>query len=243
MPRASTAGMGRADRRDAVRALVEHSWVDPEAPRTAPRPHWVLLAAALAAGGALGGGAVAQMMDPIPLAKAAPAPQAPTLASYTAVSGWDCPNTADHGFAMTGRTSAWYTVAGGGWAQDGCHGTFEAMPMTGVADKDDSSQYAVWWFTPGGAVATCTVSVYRPVPDRPQDAAATAAQYWVLAGRSGAPLAGFVLDQTAQPGSWTAVGTYPVNPDGIAVQLVDRGVPATAASRLAVTQVRVQCGA
>jgi len=242
MPSPPTAGPDRDDRRDAVRALVEHSWADPETPRPVLRPQWLLLAAALAAVGALGSGVVAQMVDPVAAAKAAPAPApTPVPAKYAAVSGWDCSQSADHGFEMDGRTSAWYTIGQGGWPQNGCDGSFETMPMTGVADKDDSTQYALWWFAPANSVTTCTVSVYEPAS--PGSGYATAAQYWVLAGRDGAPLAGFVLDQTAQPGTWTTVGTYPVNPGGIAVQLVDRGVPATAASRIAITQVRVQCAA
>jgi hypothetical protein len=238
----STSGPDREDRRDAVRALVEHSWVDTQTPRPVLRPHWLLLAAALAAVAAFGSGVVAQMVDPVALAKAAPPPApTPAPATYTAVSGWDCPGTADHGFEPAGRTSAWSTIGQGGWPQNGCDGSFETMPMTGVADKDDSTQYAEWWFAPANPVTTCTVSVYEPASQGSQYA--TAAQYWVLAGQNGAPLAGFVLDQTAQPGTWTTVGTYPINPGGIAVQLVDRGVPATAASRIAITQVRVQCAA
>jgi len=240
MSRPATPGPDREDRRDAIRALVEQSWVDTENPRPVLRPHWLLLAAVLAAVGAVGSGVVAQMVDPVALVKAAPAPApTPTPATYTAVSGWDCSQNSDHGFELDGRTSGWDTIGQGGWSQDGCDGTFETMPMTGSADTDDPTQYAEWWFAPTSAVTTCTVYVYEPAARGSQYA--TPAQYWVLAGQNGSPLAGFVLDQTAQPGTWTTVGTYPINPGGIAIQLVDRGVPATAASRIAITQVRVQC--
>ncbi len=45
----------------------------------------------------------------------------------------------------------------------------------------------------------------------------------------------------ADPGSWAAVGTFPVSQAGIAVELADGGVPATAGARMAVTQVKVRC--
>jgi hypothetical protein len=82
---------------------------------------------------------------------------------------------------------------------------------------------------------------FRPRPERPQDSAATAAQFYVLAGRDGARLAGFVLDQLAEPGSWADVGQFPMSGNGIAVQLVNRGVPASAGARLGVAQARVRC--
>jgi hypothetical protein len=92
-------------------------------------------------------------------------------------------------------------------------------------------------------MARCEVQVFRPRPKRPQDSAATGAQYFVLAGRSGARLAEFVVDQTANPGSWVGVGIFPVSQSGFAVELVNRGVPSTEGARLALTQVKVVCTA
>jgi len=236
-------GPTRATRREFARALVEQSWARPDKPRPVARPHIVLMVAVFAAAGAVVTGVLMQLIHPISLPKiTAPAPPPGASAPpYTAVTGWDCGGGADRGFDVHGRTSDWYTVARGGWAGDGCHGTFEAIPMSGDKAKDDPDQFAVWWFKPGTGLNHCAVMVFRPEPLRRQDSAAIAAQYYVLAGRDGARLGGFVLDQSADPGSWAEVGTFPVSQNGIAVQLVDRGVPATVGARLAVTQVKVRC--
>jgi translation initiation factor IF-2 len=157
------------------------------------------------------------------------------------VSGWDCRSGADYGFMAQGRTSSWYTVARGGWAQNGCDGTFESIPMTSSKAIGAPDQSAEWWFTPPAAMTRCAVNVFRPAPAQWQDSAATAAQFLVLDGPDGTPLGAFVLDEAADPGSWAAAGTFPVSQNGIAVELVDRGVSALAGARLAITQVKVVC--
>jgi hypothetical protein len=239
----ATSQPTRTKRGEFVRALVEQSWARPDRPRPAARPHIVLMVAVFAAAGALATGVVLQMIHPIRMSKvSAPAPPQPGSApAFTAVTGWDCGGGADRGFEVRGRTSDWYTVARGGWARDGCHGTFEAIPMTGDKARDDQDQVAVWWFSPGAAMTRCAVMVFRPDPDRRQDSAATAAQFYVLAGRNGSRLATFVVNQATEPGSWVGVGAFPVSENGIAVQLVNRGVPATAGAWLAITQVKVSC--
>lgn len=230
-------------RQEFARALIEQSWARPHAARPVARPHIVLMVAVFTVAGAIGVGAVLQLVHPIRLpGPVAPPPPPAPAAPFTAVSGWDCGSGGgNYGFDAQGRTRAWYTVASGGWAQDGCHGTFEAIPMTGRRATDDPNQFAVWWFTPGPAITRCTVMVFRPVPVRRRDSAATAAQFYVLSGPHGTRLASFVLDEAADPGSWARAGTYPVSPDGFAVELVDRGVPQIAGARLAVTQVKVSC--
>jgi hypothetical protein len=231
----------RAVRREVIGALIEQSWARPDKPRPVARPHVVLMVAVFAAIGAVVAGVVLQLIHPINLPKATTVPRPVSVPVFTAVTGWDCGEGADRGFDAAGRTSDWYTVADGGWASNGCHGTFAAIPMTGSKTDDDPNQFAVWWFKPASRLTQCSVMVYRPEPDRPQDSAASAAQFFVLAGPDGPRLAGFVVDETADPGSWAAVGSFPISPDGIAIQLVDRGVPAATGSRLAITQVKVRC--
>jgi hypothetical protein len=163
------------------------------------------------------------------------------------VTGWDCyGGAANYGFSAQGRTSAWFTVPRGGWTRDGCDGTFEAIPMTDGKASDGTSaseqdRIAEWWFTPRKAMTECAVMVFRPAPQQPQDSAATAAQFYVLSGQGGTPLAGFVLDEAADPGSWAMVGTFPVSQEGIAVELTGGKTPATRGGRLAITQVKVRC--
>jgi hypothetical protein len=235
----------RATRREYVQALVDHSWLRPDEPRVAARPHVALMVAVFSAAGALAAGLVLQLLWPVSLPKpavTAPPPE-PNAAPFLAVAGWDCGGSGDRGFDVRGRTGEWYTVAEGGWPGDGCHGTFQAIPMSGDATKDDTNLSAEWWFTPSEVMTRCEVQVFRPRPKRPQDSAATAAQYFVLAGRGGDRLAEFVVDQTANPGSWAGAGTFPLSPSGIAVELVNRGVPSIEGARLALTQVKVVCTA
>ncbi len=242
VPPARAPGPARVDRQEFIRAFAEQSWARPGTDRPVARVHVTLMVTMGALVIAVVTGALLQMVHPVKLsASAAAAPLASASSRYTAVTGWDCATGADRGFDITGRTPEWYTVARGGWAQDGCHGTFEAIPMSGDARKYDQGQSAVWWFTPGAGMTRCDVAVYLPNSEHPADSAATAAQFLVTAGRGGGTLASFVLDQTSQRGAWQPVGTFPVSHAGIAVQLVNQGVPVNAAARLAVTQVRVVC--
>jgi hypothetical protein len=113
--------------------------------------------------------------------------------------------------------------------------------MSGSQTEDDPNVSAVWWFEPGNAKTRCDVLVYRPDPERWQDSAATAAQFYVMAGRGGERLAGFVVNLSTDPGTWAAAGTFPVSQSGIAVQLMTRGVPRAAGARLPLTQIKVVC--
>jgi hypothetical protein len=233
------AGLTRAQRREFVAAFVDQTWARPDADRPVARVQVVLMVATAAAVAAIVVGVVEHLLHPAKPA-AAP-PPAPTGRPYSAVSGWDCQTTADHGFDANGRTADWSTVPSGGWSQDGCHGTFEAIPMSGDPGKDDQNQYAVWWFMPSAGMTRCEIAVYLPASDNPLDSAATAAHFTVQSGRSGGEFADFIMDQTSARGSWNPVGVFPVSQGGIAVKLVDRGAPANPRARLSVTQVRVTC--
>jgi len=230
----------RQERRDFVRAFAEHMWVRPGTDRPTVKPQTVVTLAALAAFTALLIGVAWEFLSPTPTV-AGPVAPAPPPTAYAVVAGWDCSANNDHGFDVSGRTSAWHTVARGGWDQDGCHGSFQAIPMSGDASKDDVGQFATWWFLPGAAYSRCDLSVYVPRSERPQDVGAKAAQFFVLAGRGGAPLAQFVIDQTATSGRWVPAGTYPSREPGLAVRVVNRGVPPGVDARLAVAQVKIVC--
>ncbi len=223
-----------------ARAFVEHSWARPGADRPVARPHVVLLVAALAAALALGAGVAMQLIWPVKLDTTAHVKATGTAGAFTAVAGWDCPMTRSSGFDAVGRQATWYTAPDGGWAGDGCHGTYELMPMSGQATADDPSQFALWWFAPGAA-RRCAIQVYVPARDVNGHDRATSAQFFVLAGRGGAPFAQFVVDQSSGPGSWVPVGTFPANSSGLAVQMVDRGVPSSPTAMLAIAQIKVIC--
>jgi hypothetical protein len=159
------------------------------------------------------------------------------------MTGWDCAIAADHGFVSGGRSASWYTVASGGWARDGCQGTFAAFPMSGKAEFDDSGQFAQWWFTPGARITRCAVDVYVPRSGHPQDAGAVAAVYHVLSGQNGTAMAQFTVDQAGAAGQRVPGGDFPVVSGALAVQLGNRGVPASKDARIAIAQARVTCSA
>ncbi|WP_213453664.1 hypothetical protein [Rhizomonospora bruguierae] len=225
------------DRQEFVRAFDEHVWAQPGAERPLARPATVAVVGSIASVLALLVGVVLQLAFPPSEATATTTPPAE---AYTAVAGWDCESTADHGFDVTGRTPEWTTMATGAWNRDGCHGTFQTIPMSGDPDRGTARQAAMWWFLPGPEYTRCELAVYVPVPERPQDAAGQAT-YVVRAGRSGGTLAEQVVDQAAAPGQWVAIGTFPTTRNGLALALGDQGVPTTPTSRLAVAQARVTC--
>jgi hypothetical protein len=235
----ATAGPRRQARQELVKTIIEQSWARPDALRPTARPHVVLMVTVGAAVAAVAVGALVQLVHPTRSA-AGSLPRSATV-SFAAVTGWDCDSGADYGFVAEGSTAKWHTAASGGWALDGCHGQFESMPMTGSKTADNPDQFAQWWFDPPATTATCAVSVFRPAPPEAQDSAATSARFFVLDGLDGSPFAGFTLNETSDPGSWAPAGSFAVGQNGIAVELVDRGVPPFAGAQLAITQVKVIC--
>jgi len=229
----------KQERRDFVRALVEHLWIRPGTDRPTVRPHIVVMVAALVAMGALLVGVAWQLIRPAK--KPAAPPQPLPVTKLDLVSGWDCSTSGTHGFDISGRTADWSTVPHGGWASDGCLGSFEAIPMRGDPVEIDQNQYAVWWFSPGPDMSRCNVFVYVPKAERPADAGATEAQYLVLAGREGGAIAQFVINQAANAGQWVEAGQYPLIDGNIAVRLDNRGKAEHPSVRIAVAQVKVTC--
>ena len=229
-------------RGEFVQAFVEHVGPRPASERMAVRLPAVLIVAALTAVGAVVVGVFWHLISPTKPAAAGPNGGAAQRITYRAVAGWDCVAGNDHGFDAQGRSASWRTLPSGGWREDGCHGTYESIPMSGQASVDDPAQYARWWFTPSSG--TCAVSVY--VPDVPRDspeAAADAAHYTISTGQGGAPLAEFAVDQTKNRGQWFAAGAFPVKDKDFVVTVTNRGAPKKPGDRIAVTQVRVECSA
>jgi hypothetical protein len=233
--RPSTA---RAVRRDFVSAFIENARSQPGRDRPTARAPVLLTVAASSAALALIVGLVWRLMYPPKPASHESSTQ--QLAEYVAVSGWDCAGSTDHGFEAHGRDDTWQTINTGGWTDDGCHGTFAAIPMSASADGARIDQYALWWFATNLTEGRCEVQVYLPEAGDPSSAAGKPATYQVLDGRSGAAYAGFKLDQTATHG-WVSAGTFPAPHGQIAIRLTNVGVAPMPGGRLAVTQTKVNC--
>ncbi|WP_406299309.1 hypothetical protein OG948_29145 [Embleya sp. NBC_00888] len=170
--------------------------------------------------------------------------------TFTGVSGHGCANTGASGFAEVGRYSdgskGWYTVGSGGWNKDGCNGRFDAVPMSGDKNKDDTSARVLWWFDVGSATRRCQIGVYVPAGNG-RDVGGNPAQYYVLRGKeddkTGTWYDKFTIDQVSNKGRWVSAGTFPVSNGRIAVKLVTRGVDwgGTAGAHLAAGQVQASC--
>jgi hypothetical protein len=195
---------------------------------------------------------------PSPTASASPgrkspgggtAPKPPArVVTFTAVAGDGCEHDATRGYQVIGRYTdgerGWYGRSSGGWERDGCSGDFDALPMSGSADRDDTSAYVVWWFKPGNIrQGRCAISVYIPTGREFNDVAGSPAFYNVIAGKSDYDrIAGFRIDQVPNRGRWLFAGTYPMRDGEIAIQLVTRGEDPNG-EHLAAAQVRAACRA
>lgn len=239
--RDSGIGEPAEQRQEFLRAFTEHGWARPGIERPTARPHVTLVVATIAMVAALLAGLAMQLISPVKLPRSAPAAAPkPTLApTYAAVAGWDCAAADDHGFVVNGRQSTWATIGHGGWAQDGCHGDFEAVPFAGTTSA--SAATAEWWFALGKAMKRCQVLVFLPVPDRTVYEPVRSVTYSVLNGPGGAEFARFTVDQAASAGTWILGGNYPVGTAGIAVRLSNAGRSPSARAGLAVAQVKVGC--
>jgi translation initiation factor IF-2 len=185
-----------------------------------------------------------------PSSKPAPAPPSarPPSATFTAVTGDECPHDATKGYKRIGAYSdgsrGWYGRSSGGWTGDGCQGAFDALPMSGYRDRDDTSAFVVWWFKPAQVrQGSCVISVYIPTSRSSRDVAGAPAFYNVIAGRDDyRRIAGFAINQANNRGQWVNAGSYPLRNGQIGIQLITRGEDPNG-EHLAAAQVKAACRA
>ncbi len=162
-------GLQPPQRREFVRSFVEQAWARPGTDRPVSRVQVALMVTMGVLVLAMLTGVVLQLLRPVPLDKPAVTEPVSAAPTYAAVSGWDCETGPDRGFDVAGRTAAWYTVATGGYAEDGCHGTFEAIPLSGDADRYDQIPIGRVVVLPGRAdtpVRARGLPAGRPAPGR-----------------------------------------------------------------------------
>ncbi|MFE3501150.1 hypothetical protein [Kitasatospora sp. NPDC059160] len=179
------------------------------------------------AGQGSGQGGGAPQTQPQPPAKAqqpAPPPDKPTQPApppapiYHGVAGPGC------GGSTSMQQNGWYDDGQKGWRKnsggysgDGCSGGFTSMPMSGAANKDDSSNSVVWTFNTGSlTTGSCRLSVYVP-NNGDIKAVGGAPTYYTVQGQS------FNVNQTSSRGQWVPAGTFPLSGGRIAVVMHSRG--------------------
>jgi hypothetical protein len=243
------SGSVHTERWEFVRSYVENVRVNPSADRLYARPRTALLTASLVAVCVLIGAVVITLFKP---EKPATNPQAGASASYafSAIAGWECAGTAtDRGFSISGRTPEWLTPAAGAWKENGCRGSFVAVPLSGAGSFPDANTGAMWWFTPGEKIKRCVLAVLVPKVDTAQVPPATGVRYQVLSGREGVAYASFVVNQSSQQsddrdattGRWVEAGTFAVTNGRIAVRLAAQTNAGKPPERLLVAQMMVGC--
>ncbi|GAB1694159.1 hypothetical protein KRM28CT15_59620 [Krasilnikovia sp. M28-CT-15] len=178
-----------------------------------------------------------------------PAPAAPPVATFAALSGESCPESGDRGFFTRGQASDWYSRSHGGWDGDGCGGRMIAVPMSGSATRDDRDNVIVWWFHTGSVrTGTCAVRVHVPDTGTGKDSAGKPAHYFVHGtdDTDGAVIGQFDVDQPGNRGRWVDAGQFPVTTGEISVQLGTRGIDFGSGrdgDHLGVSALRVDCRA
>lgn len=226
-----------AHRAEFVRAFIEHAGPRPDSERLTVRWPTLMTIAGLSLVLALVVGVFTGLIHSQNQAAGGSAAKV----VYTAVDGWGCVATGDHGFEATGRTADWKTLSSGGWSSDGCHGTFGTMPVSGKADVDDPKQYGTWHFTPGANVR-CDVSAFVPKAEPPESAPAlTSTATYTILGGDDAVEGTFAVDQRSNPGTWVGGGSVATKDRLMSVRLTNRGSPPT--DRVGITQLKVSCSA
>ncbi|ANN16150.1 hypothetical protein SD37_11205 [Amycolatopsis orientalis] len=176
-----------------------------------------------AAGGGPAPGPQQHQAPPPPAQPQGPAVPAAKAVTYDGMAGRGCGG----GTGFTGVGA--YSDGKAGWVNHGnggCGTSFVSIPMSGDANKDDSSAYGLWTFNTGPVTTgSCAVSVFVPTGDLTA-VGGSPSVYRVFdrfAVDKGTPVGSFQIDQVGNRGRWVNVGTFRINGAKLAVQLLTRG--------------------
>ncbi|PDP85293.1 hypothetical protein CQJ94_23190 [Glycomyces fuscus] len=171
---------------------------------------------------------------------------------FLAVAGPGCQTSSGASYANAGRwdsaegTASWSTRPGG-YAQEGCDGGYEALPVSGDPERGNG-QYAAWTFTPGEAGVVCELYVHVPDDESPLWIAPGEARYQIFSGpeAEGSAVAVFGFDQAQIRGGWVQVTGFTSPTEEFTVQLTNAGADALAdqehtSAHVAASAVRASC--
>ncbi|MFF9479890.1 hypothetical protein [Streptomyces sp. NPDC014733] len=154
------------------------------------------------------------------------APAGGDAATYTATAGPGCTDKStgykEHGTYTDG--DAGWTTHKGGWAKDGCDGSFVSVPMAG--DKADDGNYTLWTFATGPVKSgSCQVRAFVPGDDDVKHVGGHPTRYSVFASAAGTgkALGDFTVDQTKKRGDWAPGGTFQITGGHLSVRLHTQG--------------------
>ncbi|MFW6642322.1 hypothetical protein ACOALZ_20050 [Nocardiopsis algeriensis] len=190
-------------------------------------------------------GGASVMEDALAQAAADPGP-------YLAVAGPGCAGSPGSSYRNEGRwdsaegTASWATRPGG-YTQEGCVGTYEAVPVSGDPEHGNG-QYAAWTFSPGYAGAVCDLYVHVPDDESPLWIAPGEARYQIFPGllAEGSAVAVFGFDQSLVRGGWVQVTGFTAPSAEFTVQLTNAGDDPLAGqehtgAHVAASAVRASC--
>lgn len=153
----------------------------------------------------------------------------PVEERYRVLTGPGCAGTTDSSYGGEGRwrsaeDSAGWATRTGGYDQEGCEGSYEAIPVSGDPEKGDH-QYAEWTFTPGEEGAACEIYVHVPEDESPLWVAAGEARYRIHPAdeTTEPPVAVFGFDQSEVAGGWVQVTGFVSPAEAFTVRLTNAG--------------------
>jgi hypothetical protein len=166
----------------------------------------------------------------------------PKPGSFVALTGAGCRDATTASYFAAYRAGTPISKGTGGWATNGCDGTFWSVPMSGSATEDDPETYVLWFFNTGSTSSRkCEVWTYVPKSPTALDAAGDPTVYQVVRSRDDQGVIGtFSVKQPAHRGTWVDGGSFAPEGGQIAVKLVNRGTGRNGA-RHAAGQVVVNC--
>ena len=148
---------------------------------------------------------------------------------YLALVGPECSASEGSFYGSEGRwessegAASWATRPGG-YGQENCQGSYEAIPVSGDPEQGDH-QFAAWTFTPGKEDAVCEIYVHVPDDESPLWVASGEARYRIHPGSdtTESAVAVFGLDQSEAAGGWVQVTGFVSPAEAFTVRLTNAG--------------------
>lgn len=148
---------------------------------------------------------------------------------YLALAGPECSASEGSSYSGEGRwessegAASWATRPGG-YGQENCQGSYEAIPVSGDPEQGDH-QFAAWAFTPGEEGAVCEIYVHVPDDESPLWVASGEARYRIHPGSDTTEpaVAVFGLDQSEAAGGWVQVTGFVSPAEAFTVRLTNAG--------------------